>query len=473
MDMTGDAAAEARQYGRTVGALTVALAVAGGLTYLFFGVASHALDPDQYGRIVVLWAVVFITISTVFRPVEQLLARTIADLDAQGKPIGHALRVAASIQLGLAVVLATIALAVRGALEGDLLSADPMLFAVMVVAVLAYGASLFIRGAVAGSRQFASYTAIVVVDAVARLTFALAVAIGIGSGERTVALGIAAGPLLSILVAPFALRGRREAVAVKVSEMEAPETATEARPSPGAAESVASELSLAEGGGFAAAVLAMMLTEQVLLNGGALFARAEAGPAAAGFIFNILMVARAPVVLFQAVAASLLPHLTRLRARPGQGDEEAFRLSVRVTIQVVVAFAVAAAVVLLGVGPALMQIAFGTNFDYDRLGLVIVAVGMGAYLSAATLNQAALARGQARPAALCWASCGAGFIVWNLLSVFDIARRVELGFAGASGLLCALLFVLYRTSRARPGEGLRPGSPEELELQLAVADEAM
>ena len=269
MDMTGDAAAEARQYGRTVGALTVALAVAGGLTYLFFGVASHALDPDQYGRIVVLWAVVFITISTVFRPVEQLLARTIADLDAQGKPIGHALRVAASIQLGLAVVLATIALAVRGALEGDLLSADPMLFAVMVVAVLAYGASLFIRGAVAGSRQFASYTAIVVVDAVARLTFALAVAIGIGSGERTVALGIAAGPLLSILVAPFALRGRREAVAVKVSEMEAPETATEARPSPGAAESVASELSLAEGGGFAAAVLAMMLTEQVLLNGGA------------------------------------------------------------------------------------------------------------------------------------------------------------------------------------------------------------
>jgi O-antigen/teichoic acid export membrane protein len=471
--VTGDAAAEARQYGRTVGALTVALAVAGALTYLFFGVASHALGADAYGRIVVLWAVVFITISTVFRPVEQLLARTIADLDAQGKPIAHALRVAASIQLGLALLIAVVALAARGALEGDLLSGDPRLFVVMVVAVLAYAVSLFIRGAAAGSRQFGSYTAIVVVDATARLAFALAVAIGIGSGERTVALGVAAGPLLSVVVAPFALRGRRQAVTRKLSEMRASQAASPGEPAPGGVEGVASELSLAEGSGFAAAVLAMMLTEQILLNGGALFARAETGAAAAGFVFNVLMVARAPVVLFQAVAASLLPHLTRLRARPGEGDEAAFRLSVKLTVQVIAAFALAASLALLAVGPTVMQIAFGTNFDYDRLGLVIVAVGMGAYLSAATLNQAALARGQARVAALCWALCGATFIAWNLLSVFDIARQVELGFAGASALLCALLFVLYRTSRARSGDGLTPGSPEELELQLAVADEAI
>ena len=32
-------------------------------------------------------------------------------------------------------------------------------------------------------------------------------------------------------------------------------------------------------------------------------------------MFNILLVARAPLVLFQAVAASLLPHLTSLRVR--------------------------------------------------------------------------------------------------------------------------------------------------------------
>ena len=61
-----------------------------------------------------------------------------------------------------------------------------------------------------------------------------------------------------------------------------------------------------------------MLSEQTLLNAGPLLVRASEGAAAAGFIFNVLMIARAPLVLFQAVATSLLPHLTRLRssARP-------------------------------------------------------------------------------------------------------------------------------------------------------------
>jgi O-antigen/teichoic acid export membrane protein len=455
--MTG-AAAEAREYGRTAGVLTVVLGVAGGLTYLFFAAASHALNGDQYGTIVVLWAVVFITISTVFRPVEQLLARSIADLDAQGKPIAHTLRIAAAIQLGLAGVLAVVAVAARGPLQDDLLGGDSTLFALMLVAVLGYGVSLFIRGAVAGSRQFGSYTAIVLVDSVARLAFALIVAIGLASGERTVAVGIAVAPLASLLVAPLALRGRRR------------RRATTPGAPPGGEQG---GMSLAEGGGFTAAVLAMMLTEQVLLNGGVLFARAENGAAAAGFVFNMLMVARAPVVLFQAVAASLLPHLTRLRAQPELSDEGAFRLSVRLTIQVILGLAAVAVLTMLVAGPPLMHVAFGTNFDYDRAGLVVVAAGMGAYLSAATLNQAALARGQARPAAICWALCGAAFIVWNLLPFLDVARRVEVGYAGASALLCVLIYLLYRRPGAETGSGVPPGSLQELGAQLAAADEAI
>ena len=75
-----------------------------------------------------------------------------------------------------------------------------------------------------------------------------------------------------------------------------------------------SEFTLAAGGGFAAAVLLIMVSEQTLLNAGPLLVRASEGAAAAGFIFNVLMIARAPLVLFQAVATSLLPHLTRLRS---------------------------------------------------------------------------------------------------------------------------------------------------------------
>ena len=74
-----------------------------------------------------------------------------------------------------------------------------------------------------------------------------------------------------------------------------------------------------------------MLAEQTFLNAGPLLVKGSAGAAAAGFIFNILMIARAPLQLFQAVSTSLLPHLTRLRSegkrrrlpRLGAGDDPA------------------------------------------------------------------------------------------------------------------------------------------------------
>ena len=73
-------------------------------------------------------------------------------------------------------------------------------------------------------------------------------------------------------------------------------------------------------GGFAAAVFLIMLSEQTILNAGPLIVNATAGAAAAGFIFNILMIARAPMQLFQAVSTSLLPHLTRLGSHGQETD---------------------------------------------------------------------------------------------------------------------------------------------------------
>ena len=50
-------------------------------------------------------------------------------------------------------------------------------------------------------------------------------------------------------------------------------------------------------------------------------AKIAVGASAAGYIFNVLMVARAPLLLFQGIATSLLPHLTRLRSRGGKTGE--------------------------------------------------------------------------------------------------------------------------------------------------------
>jgi len=64
--------------------LSLGVGSAGLLTYVYFSLASHNLSKTSYGEIVVLWSAVFVTISILFRPVEQLLSRTIADRQARG-----------------------------------------------------------------------------------------------------------------------------------------------------------------------------------------------------------------------------------------------------------------------------------------------------------------------------------------------------------------------------------------------------
>src|SRR4029079_11645958 len=81
---------------------------------------------------------------------------------------------------------------------------------------------------------------------------------------------------------------------------------------------------------------------------------------------------------------------------------------------------------------------------YGRLGLAVIALGMGFHLCAGTLNQAALARGRDRAAAGAWLVAAAAFVAWMLAPVVDDQLvRAEVGYAGAAALLCALLAALY------------------------------
>jgi O-antigen/teichoic acid export membrane protein len=449
------AAEETRRYGRSAGLLTLALGSAGLLAYAFFAVSSHTLDKDDYGTIVVLWSVNFVVAATLFRPIEQLLSRTLAEHDELGEHSGHVLRIAALIQGGVTLLAVIVLLALKGTITEHLLDGSEVLYWVLVVGLAGFGGAYYARGFLAGRRQFGLYATLLVLEGGSRLMFPVAVAVGIAEGVDAVALGIAVAPLASMTVLPFAIARHRRHPTSHV----------------GGPTDAGLEFTLARGGAFAAAVLLMMLSEQVLVSSGALFVRASSGAAAAGFIFNVLMVARAPLLLFQAVAASLLPHLTRLRTRGDATGEDAFRMSINTTLMIIAAFAAAVTVGVLAIGPQVMQIAFGDKFTYDRTGLAIVAVGMGFYLSAAALNQAALAQGQARRAAICWVACAVGFIVFNLIQPLDPYRTVEIGFAGAAALLSGLLFLLYRSPHPVTSDAITPGSPRELEARLAAADE--
>lgn len=451
--------ASSAEYGRTASFLAIGVGLTGLITYAYFLIASHTLSKPDYGQITVLWSAVFITISTLYRPVEQLLSRHISQRLVQRESISQPMRVASGIQIGLALVFAVAALALRGPIEDDLLEGNEPLYWVFFGAVLFYAASYFARGYLAGRRQFGPFTALILSESIFRTSFAVLVAVGLLSGQDMVAVGIVAAPSLSLIVVPvfFAWRAKK---------------AKGAPPEPVAENVQDEDFSLKEGSGFAAAVLVIMFSEQAFLNAGPLIISALSGATAAGYIFNVLMIARAPLQLFQAVSTSILPHLTSLHTSTAPDSDREFQRSVRGVLLGIAGFAAFTAIVVLIAGPKLMEIAFSGKYEYDRPALLLVTLGMGLYLGAVTLNQACLAQGQVRRAAARWIACATFFIAWNLVPlVSDEFRRVEVGFALTAGILFALLYLVYRRPHERPGDVPEAGSPEELEARLAAIDE--
>ncbi len=450
------AASSTADYGKTASFLAVGVGLTGVITYAYFLIASHVLSKPDYGQITVLWSAVFITISTLYRPIEQLLSRHISERRLKGLPLGPPMRVASTIQFGLSLFFAVLALVLRGPIQNSLLEGNETLYWVFFSSVLFYAASYFARGFLAGEQRFGLFVALILSESCFRTIFAVMVAIGILSGQSAVAIGITAAPALSLLVVPFAFARRAKA------QTETQQSAAEEE----------EEFSFAHGGGFAAAVLLIMFSEQAFLNAGPLITRGLQGAAAAGFIFNVLMLARAPLQLFQSVSTSILPHLTKLHASESVESDREFDKTVRVVLLGISAFTALVVLVVLLAGPKLMQIAFSNKFTYDRPGLLLIAVGMGLYLGSVTVNQACIAQGQVRRAALRWISCAALFIGWNFLPlVANEFRRVELGFLLAAGVLFSLLYYVYRRPHERPADVPDPGSPEELEARLAMIDE--
>jgi O-antigen/teichoic acid export membrane protein len=470
-----------RSYGSGARLLSVGIAATGLLTFAYFSIASHVLSEEAAQRLDVLWSVMFVVISVIYRPVEQLLSRTIAERRAHGHA-EHPLRVPLALQGGFALAFLLVALALHEQLVHEVFDGYTALYYVLLVGTLAYAGSYFARGWLAGHEYFGLFGGLVLMESTSRICFALAAALGVTSGQTAVALGIAVAPLLSLVVVPaaFARAGRerrsaREAAgpastatdaAPLPTDAPAPRTAEPTEPvftadeadaalaGPGTegVQEVAAheELSLSRGGRFALWVSGIMLSEQTLLNVSVLTVDAlSPDRALAGIVFNVMLIARAPLQLFQAIQTSLLPHLTGLEAKEGH---TAFARAIRLTVLAIAAFAAAVALGLLAIGPFVMShVLFGQTYTYNRFGLALVGLGMGMHLTSGTLNQAALARNRARAAALCWLAAAVVFLSWMFTPlVGEQVLRAEIGYLGATCLLAALLALLYRRGHSAP-----------------------
>ncbi|HEY2632618.1 MAG TPA: hypothetical protein VGI26_09615 [Solirubrobacteraceae bacterium] len=436
---------EGRSYGSGARLLSIGIASTGVLTFAYFSIASHVLGEVDAKRVDLLWSIMFVIISVIYRPIEQLLSRTIADRRARGH-VQHSVRVPIAIQAGFALTFLVVALALHEQLIDDVFGHYAAMYWVLVVGTLAYAASYFARGWLAGHEYFGLFGGLVLMESTSRLCFALAAAIGITNGQTAVALGIAAAPFVSLVVVPAAF-SRHTSEPQGVPEMEELDAALAGPGTEGVEEAVAAdELSLRRGSGFAFAVSGVMLSEQTLLNAAVLTVDiTSVNTALAGIVFNVLLIARAPLQLFQAIQTSLLPHLTGLEATEGH---EAFARAIRTTVLAIAAFAIAVALGLLAIGPPVMKALFGQSFEYGRVGLALIGLGMGMHLTSGALNQAALARNEARRAAACWVVAAVVFVAWMVAPlVSEELLRTEIGYLGATSLLALMLGAVYRRGR--------------------------
>src|SRR3954452_10075527 len=138
-------ASEPENYGRGARILTIGVGATGLLTAVFFVITSHVLSPIQAKRVDLLWAIMWVAISVLYRPIEQLLSRTIAHRRELGHE-QHPLARPAVIQATFGIAFLLVALAFHRKLRDDAFDGSEALYLILLLGIAFYGASYFARG---------------------------------------------------------------------------------------------------------------------------------------------------------------------------------------------------------------------------------------------------------------------------------------------------------------------------------------
>jgi O-antigen/teichoic acid export membrane protein len=404
--------------------LSIGTLASGVLAYAFNVLAARSLGPDAYGAVGALWAGMFLLAVLLFRPIEQALSRAVADAVARGGDARATVRSVAKLAVVVTVLAIAGCLAAWKPLTNGLFAGHGVLTVGLVAGVAGYALSYFIRGLTSGVRWFGGYGLVLLADGGVRFVLALPLLFW---ASPTIAAVAIAGAALGGAVLPLLSRGRRAFGRLEGEPTEAPHLGAAAR--------------------FAAPAAVIAGSEQILLSGGPLLVLIAGGAgaaSAAGVLFAATLLMRAPVFLFQGVAASLLPNLTTFRAN---GDEARLHRATMRTAVVLCGFAAMIVVGALVCGPSAMHLLYGDGFDATRLGLALLGLGIGGFLAATTFSQAVLARDQAGRAAVAWAIAAVVFVVVQLSLEGTPFHRVSVAFAFASLVAAVELLVVVWKGR--------------------------
>jgi O-antigen/teichoic acid export membrane protein len=373
------------------------------------------LGPEAYGPVAVLWAALFLGAVLLFRPLEQTLSRATAHRVAHGLDARDSLRAVRRLTLAVAGAAGLACVAAWQPITDSLFAGQAAFTIALIVGLMGYGASHLVRGLLSGVRSLGGYGVLLLADGGIRLLVALPLVFLTSPTIAAIAIACAA---MGGAVAPFV--GRR------------PDALKRLEGVPGEAFELGAAMR------FAAPAAVVAAAEQILISGGPLLVLAAGGQDAtttAGVVFAAMMLVRAPVFLFQGLAASLLPSLTTMQARGAEARLQRTTLAVAV---VLVGFSAAMAAGALLIGPDVMALLYGEGFAVGRGDLALLAVGVGGFLAAGTFSQAALARDRAGSAAGAWAAASIVFVIIELVAAGAPIHRVSIAFAAASSLVALL-----------------------------------
>src|SRR4051794_21298565 len=394
----------------------IGLIVLGVSSYLFLAIAARELSTEAFSTLSVLWVAVYTVGPGLFFPLEQEVARAIADRLTKGEGGAPVFLRAAALGLGLVGLLLVLCAIATPTLLSNLFDGSTGVLAALLLSLIALWAAHLCRGALAGGAQFRSYGAMLATEGIGRSVGCIALAVAAVHWLPAYGLLLPSALLLSVIVV-------------------LPPTRRVVRPGPSA--------SWNEVSGALGWLLFGALFSQLLVNVGPLAVKLLASTSehnqAGRFLAGSVLV-RVPLFLFSAVQAALLPGLANLAGR-GQYDE--FKLRLGRLLLLVAGVGAVATIGSAVVGPELLRLLFGAKFRLSEQLLVELAIANSVYMLGVVLSQALVALRQYRTVAMGWASgvvafvlvtAGPGSILHRATNGFVVGAVVSFAIFGLSVL---------------------------------------
>lgn len=402
------------------------LLVAGLSIYAFLGVSSRELGPADYAPLAAFWTLVFLSGPGLWMPLEQEVARLVAERTALGQGVRPIIARAARTVVAAGIPLGALAAALAVPIADGVLEGERGMALAFALSIPGYGCLHLLRGTLTGQSRLQAAGALLAAEGLLRLAAGVAVAAA-GGGVTDYAVAIGLAPIATVvLVLP--LLGLRLDPGPPVEDR---------------------SLLVALGWLVAASALGT-----ALLNIAPLLTKLGPGDDAerTTVLFAGLLLVRPPLYLWYGFTSVLIPQLTEAVTR---GDHHSMVGAVRRIAMVVGVLTVLSAAIALLAGEILGDILYGANFDLRGPDLALLAVGTCAFMLANALGAGLIALQRQRRLALSWLF---GVVALVALTLIDpgSTRLAEVGLAAGCLLTCLAMAGPLRLVRPRALAGSRP-----------------